>query len=353
MTAEASLRKEKWREILSAGMASPEEIAAWSGLPVSLLARVTSCYPALINPYYRDLIREKGDPMWRQAVPDPEELSDGLFTDPDPLSEAGQSPVSCLIHRYPDRVLFMSSGICAMLCRHCMRKRMVGRAGRAEQGGIDAAIEYIGRTESVREVILSGGDPLMADDSRIDYILSRISRIDHVQVIRIHTRAPCTLPARITHDLVEILAAYAPLYVNIQFNHPAELTYDAKAACAMLADAGIPLGSQTVLLAGVNDDAQTMVQLMTGLLAARVRPYYIHHADPVKGTSHFRVPLKKGLEIMDALRGNISGMAVPYYMIDLPEGGGKIPLLPRYILERTDERLVVRNFENRIFEYPI
>lgn len=347
------VRKSGWREILSASLVSPEDIAAWFGLCPSTLKLVTARYPALINPYYRDLIGSKDDPLWRQAVPDPAELSDDLLTDPDPLSEAGQSPVPCLIHRYPDRVLFMISSQCAMYCRHCMRKRMVGRMQQVSHKDVDAGIEYIRRTRSIREVILSGGDPLMADDARIDEILTRLSRMDHVQVIRMHTRVPCTLPARITEDLARLLSAHAPIYVNIQFNHPAELTEAAKTACAMIADVGIPLGCQTVLLAGVNDDAQTMATLMTGLLSARIRPYYIHHPDPVRGTAHFRVSLKKGLGIMDALRGNISGMAVPHYMIDLPGGGGKVPLLPQYVLERTEEKLVVRNFENRIFEYPL
>ncbi|NOY68426.1 MAG: KamA family radical SAM protein [Deltaproteobacteria bacterium] len=350
---EVSGRKSGWRRILSASLVSPQDIADRLGIGSSMIEPVTARYPARINPYYLSLIESKGDSLWRQAVPDPAELKDRVFKESDPLSEAGQSPVAGLIHRYPDRVLFMVSDKCAMYCRYCMRKRIVGGGKGAGDVDIGKGLDYISRTPRVREVILSGGDPLMADDAGLDKLLSRISRIEHVEVIRIHTRMPCTLPFRITSDLVRILGAHAPLYVNIQFNHPDELTDEAKKACAMLADAGIPLGCQTVLLAGVNDDIKTMTALMTGLLAARIRPYYIHHPDPVQGTAHFTVPLKKGLEIMDALRGNISGMGVPNYMIDLPGGGGKVPLLPQYVLERTEEKLVVRNFENQIFEYQI
>ncbi|MBS3733164.1 MAG: KamA family radical SAM protein [Desulfobacterales bacterium] len=310
-------------------------------------------YPARINSYALDLLGRTGEPIWRQLVPHREELDEAGLPEADPLCETEQSPADGIIHRYPDRVLFTVSTQCAVYCRHCMRKREVGSGTPGTAKLVGAGLAYIADTPAIKEVILSGGDPLMLGDDRLSYILARIRAIDHVELVRIHTRAPAMLPARITNDLVRVLSRFHPLYVNIQFNHPDELSSDAVEACSRLADAGIPLGAQSVLLAGVNDDSGVMTVLMRKLLAARVRPYYLHHPDPIKGTAHFRVPLERGLSILEALRGRVSGMGVPQYMIDLPGGGGKVPLLPQYLQDHTGRHLVVYNFEKKRYTYPL
>jgi lysine 2,3-aminomutase len=342
-----------WRTLLADGITSTEALAAHLPVNRDLIDPVARRYPMRITPYYMSLIRFAGDPLWRQAVPDLPELDDDLLPDPDPLAESTQSPVPNLVHRYPDRVLFLVSGQCAMYCRHCMRKRVVGDGHGITADTIAGGIDYIRSTPTIREVLLSGGDPLLIGDDRLCDILDRLYRIDHVEILRIHTRVPCVLPSRITDSLVKMLCAFHPLYINIQFNHPDELTSEATDVCRSMADAGIPLGSQTVLLRGVNDDPAVMTTLMRKLLKNRIRPYYLHHPDPVRGTAHFRVPVEKGLSIMAALRGNVSGMGVPYYMIDLPGGGGKVPLLPEYVTGHTDKGLVVRNFAGKCFDYPV
>jgi lysine 2,3-aminomutase len=309
-------------------------------------------YPMKIPPYYLSLVKAPGDPIWRQAVPDTAELAPTRFSR-DPLGEKDQSPVPGLIHRYPDRAVFLVSDRCAMHCRHCMRRRQVGTQS-LDHGEIhNGAIDYIKRHRRIREVILSGGDPFMLPDPVIAGLLEKLHAIAHVGLLRVHTRIPCTLPQRVTPRLAGILKRFHPLYVNIQFNHPAEITPASARACGLLADAGIPLGCQSVLLRGVNDDSETMLRLMHALLSIRVRPYYLHHPDPVAGTTHFRVPLRTGLKIMRALRGNTSGLCVPQYMLDIPGGGGKIPLLPQYIKEENENRLIVRNFEGKLYEYPL
>ncbi len=308
-----------------------------------------------INPYYLSLIREKGDPVWRQAVPDPAELSDLSGMD-DPLSEEPQSPVPNLTHRYPETALFLVSNRCAMYCRHCMRKRKVGPGASGfsvTDETVAAGIEYIENNPVVRDVILSGGDPLLRDDEFLGGLLERLRAIPHVEMVRIHSRVPATLPQRITPELVGILKKYHPLYLNTHFNHPVEITPEAARACALLADAGIPLGCQTVLLKGVNDDEETMGALMRKLGSIRVKPYYLHHPDLVRGTGHFRTPVKKGLSIMAFLRGRVGGMCVPQYMIDLPGGGGKIPLLPPYVRETEDGMMIVENGNGEIYKYPL
>ncbi len=342
-----------WQDLLADSIVSSGQLAA--KLPVSgeAIDLVIRRYPMRINPYFLALIRSPGDPLWRQAVPEPAEMDDGPLADSDPLSESRQSPVPNLVHRYPDRVLFLVSGQCAMYCRHCMRKRAIGDGHVVTSQNIARGIDYIRRNPEIREVLLSGGDPLLLGDDRLCDILDRLRRIDHVEILRIHTRVPCVMPARITPDLIRMLGRFHPLFVNIQFNHPDELTPEATAACRAMADAGIPLGSQTVLLKGVNDDPVVMTALMRKLLANRIRPYYLHHPDPVRGTAHFRVPIEKGLSIMAALRGNVSGMGVPYYMIDLPGGGGKVPLLPEYVTGRADNCLKVKNFRGKPFDYPV
>ena len=317
----------------------------------SNLVDVSRRYPFRITPYFLSMIKSPDDALGRQVIPDEKELEEEILSS-DPLCEEKQSPVSNLIHRYPDRALFLVSDRCAMYCRYCMRKRNVGGSPRSTQHSITESIGYIKRTPAIREVILSGGDPLMLSDRALEKILTPLKNISHVEVIRIHTRIPCAMPERITRKFSEMLARFHPLFINIQFNHPNEITDAAAAACGKLTNAGIALGSQSVLLKGINDDPLILKNLFTGLLRNRVKPYYLHHPDVVQGTAHFRVPLSKGLEILSRLRGHISGMAMPHYMIDLPGGGGKIPLEPEYIKERKNGFLRVKGFDGKIYAYP-
>ncbi len=299
-----------------------------AALPVDeeAAARVARRYPLRIPAHFLSLIRKPQDPLWRQAVPSLEELS--AWDAPDPLGEEAQSPTPGLVHRYPDRALFLVESRCALYCRHCMRKRRTGEARAVSPGALAAGLDYIRRTPALREVVLSGGDPLMMNEEALVSLLARLKAIRHVEVLRIHTRVPGADPDRVTERLASELARFAPLFVNIQFNHPAELTEKARLACRRLLSAGIPLGSQSVLLSGVNDDAQILARLFLGLLSMGVRPYALHHPDPVAGTRHFSVPLERGLALVSSLRGRISGMAVPHYLLDLPGGGGKTALLP-------------------------
>ena len=338
----------EWKTLLAQSVTTVGKLAERFGFSLEHLAPVVSSFPMRINPYYLSLIREPGDPLWRQAVPDVAELADKTGTE-DPLCEEHLSPVPGLIHRYPDRVVLLASQQCAMYCRFCMRKRRVN----IPSDRTDAAIDYLRRTPAVHEVILSGGDPLMLDDEALTTLLESIRAIDHVRLIRIHSRMPCTLPHRVTDDLVRLLADFQPLYLNIHFNHPDEITDRSRSACAGLADAGIPLGSQTVLLKGVNDSAEVMHRLMETLLCMRVRPYYLHQVDRVYGTAHFQSPIDKGLDIMRHLRGRLSGMGVPYFMVDLPGGGGKVPLTPDYVAEKRSDHWKLKNFEGRVFSYPL
>lgn len=339
----------QWKVLLAESVATAEALAGHFDVDPVQLAPVIRSFPMRINPYYLSLIRRPGDPVWRQAVPDPAELADSLGTI-DPLCEEACAPVPGLIHRYPDRVVLLVSARCAMTCRFCMRKRRVGAPSASDW--TDAGLDYIRRQAAVHEVILSGGDPLMLDDAQLDRLLAALRAINHVQLIRIHSRMPCTLPQRITDDLARLLRQFQPLYLNAHFNHPQEITDQAREACARLVDAGIPLGNQAVLLKGVNDDAAVMHRLMEALLTLRVRPYYLHQLDAVCGTAHFRVPLERGLAIMDHLRGRLSGLGVPAFMVDLPGGGGKIPFTPDYVVKKEAHRWTLRNFEGRQFSYP-
>ncbi|MBF0100554.1 MAG: KamA family radical SAM protein [Desulfobacterales bacterium] len=343
-----------WRELLNQSVIDAESLTQlFPIIDSSSIRFVLERYPMRINPYVLSLIHNPCDPIWRQAIPDIRECKDSNHT-PDPLSEEFQSPVQGLIHRYPHRVLFQISDQCAMYCRHCMRKRITGKSlSYVTDLTISQGIDYIQKTTSVNEVVLSGGDPLILDDHRIEAILSEISRITHIEIIRIHTRIPCVLPQRITLDLISILQRFQPIYINIQFNHPDEITPEASFACKLLADSGIALGSQTVLLKGINDSPDIMKQLMMKLLKNRIKPYYLHHTDPVQGTHHFRTTIEKGLEIMKYLRGNISGMAIPNYMIDLPGGKGKVPLLPNYIVNKNKHMWIIENYSGELSEYDI
>ncbi|MBT0654133.1 KamA family radical SAM protein [Geomobilimonas luticola] len=336
-----------WQKQLAAAITEPGEISARFGVDVEPLREVVARYPLRITPHYLSLIEAPGDPIWRQCIPDPQELSDHRQA-PDPLNEEGLSPVPGLIHRYPDRVVLLVSNACAVYCRFCMRKRQVGCGSRNTNRA--AALDYIAKTPAIRDVILSGGDPLLLSDDELADILSRLRTIPHVEMIRIGSRVPVTLPSRITSRLCRLLKRFHPLYLNTHFNHPRELTPHAAAACGRLADAGIPLGNQTVLLKGVNDDPAVMKRLMQGLLAIRVRPYYIHQLDLVRGTGHFRTGVRRGLEIMEGLRGYTSGLATPYYVIDLPGGKGKVPLLPDNG-EWRGNRLLLRNYHGECIEY--
>ncbi len=339
-----------WQRILQKSLTSAKEIAERFDIPLADVEKIQNQFDIKINPYYLSLIKEKGDPIYKQVVPDLRELDDhGLFFDP--LAEDRDSPVKSIVHRYPDRCLFLVSHDCASFCRFCTRKRKVGDPTQINPKFIDEGIEYIENHTEIRDVIMSGGDPLLLSDDWLSYILHKLRRISHVEIIRIGTRVPCFLPQRITAKLANLLKKFHPLYMNVHFNHPDELTPIAVKALGRLADAGIPLGCQTVLLKGVNDDPQVMKKLMQKLLLARVRPYYIYQADYVYGTEHFRTRVEKGLEIIQAIRGWTSGLAVPHFVIDSPGGGGKIPLLPEYVVKITDEEVVMRNYQGKIFRY--
>jgi lysine 2,3-aminomutase len=341
---------EKWQKAVAASITDPQELAGRFALDADALADVTGCYPMRITPYYLDLITHAGDPIWRQCVPDLQELNDDGQV-PDPLNEEGLMPAPGIIHRYPDRVVWLVSSTCAVYCRFCMRKRRVGCPGNSATAADHmAALTYIASRPEIRDVILSGGDPFLLDDDVLGSLLGRLHSIPHVEIIRIGTRTPVTLPERITARLCRLLKCYHPLFINTHFNHPREVTAASAAACARLADAGIPLGNQTVLLRGVNDEPAVMRRLMQLLLAIRVRPYYLHQMDLVRGTGHFRTNVATGIAIMEELRGHTSGMATPYYVVDLPGGKGKVPLLPDYAV-RQGNRLFLRNFRGEIVEY--
>jgi lysine 2,3-aminomutase len=339
-----------WQKILQKSLTSAKEISEHFDIPLADVEKIQDNFDIKINPYYLSLIKEKDDPIYKQVVPDLRELEDnGLFSDP--LSEDRDSPVKSIVHRYPDRCLFLVSHDCASFCRFCTRKRKVGDPTQINPKFIDEGIDYIEQHPEIRDVIMSGGDPLLLSDDWLKYILHKLRRIPHVEIIRIGTRVPCFLPQRITTKLANTLKKFHPLYMNVHFNHPDELTPTAVKALGKLVDAGIPLGCQTVLLKGVNDDPEVMKKLMQKLLLARVRPYYIYQADYVFGTEHFRTRVEKGLEIIQAIRGWTSGLAVPHFVIDSPGGGGKIPLLPEYVVNISDEEVVLRNYQGKIFRY--
>lgn len=339
--------------LLADSVVSAERLVDLFNININEIQSVICQYPMRINPYYLALIQTAGDAIWRQVVPDIREIAGTSFQS-DPLSEDDLSPVPGIIHRYPDRVVFMVSDQCAVYCRFCLRKRSVGTSINGPGNDqIAQGLDYLHRNEAVREVILSGGDPFLLSDNRIESILNELRAISHIEIIRIHSRIPCVLPQRITHRLAAILKRFQPLWINTHFNHPDEITSEAASACSILSNAGIPLGCQTVLLKGVNDNPLIMRDLFRKLLRIRVKPYYLHHADPVKGTSHFRTSLKTGLKIMKTLRGNISGMGMPYYVVDLPGGKGKVPLLPDDVKMVDERHLVVENYKGQRCEYPL
>ena len=312
-------------------------------------------FPMAITPYYASLIDIENyaeDPVFKQAFCSSDELNVENYEMGDPLAEDSDSPVENITHRYPDRVLFHVSNMCAMYCRHCTRKRKVGDEDHIPaKDSLLQGIEYIKEHKEVRDVLLSGGDPFMLSDSAIEWILDEISAIDHVEVIRIGTRMPVVLPYRITDELADILSKYDNLWINTHFNHPRELTDSSREAVKRLVKKGIPMGNQTVLLAGVNDCPYIMKTLMHKLVKNRVRPYYIYQCDLSEGLSHFRTPVSKGIEIIEALRGHTSGFAVPTYVIDAPGGGGKIPVSPNYVVSYATNKVILRNYEGVICTY--
>ncbi len=340
-----------WQQMLKNSLTDPEVIAKRFNLNSKELEKIAKEFKIRVTPYYASLIKEKGDAIYKQVIPDPRELAENSGVS-DPLSEDHDSPVPSIVHRYPDRVLFLVSHSCASYCRFCTRKRKVGDSTKINPRYIEDGLEYIRQHKEIRDVIISGGDPLMLSDNKLEYILKSLRAIPHLEILRIGSRVPCFLPQRITPKLTEMLKRYHPLWMNVHFNHPDELTAEAQKALALLADAGIPLGCQTVLLKGVNDDPAVMKRLMQKLVASRVRPYYIYQADYVTGTEYLRTRVEKGLEIMQNLRGWTSGLAVPYFCIDAPGGGGKIPILPEYMQQIDDEKVVMRNFEGQVFVYP-
>ncbi|MCH2389141.1 MAG: KamA family radical SAM protein, partial [Nitrospinales bacterium] len=301
-------------------------------------------------------IKSENDPLWKQVVPTLDELDDIIDEESllvsDPLNEEGDMPVPELVHRYPDRALLMVNNQCPIICRFCTRKRKIGFPGIVTRETLRQGIEYIRSHSEIRDVILSGGDPLLVPDKELNRILSELRSIEHLEIIRIGTRVPGTLPHRVTPELCEILKKYHPLYCNIHFNHPDEITPEVEEACNMLADTGIPLGSQTVLLKGVNDNSDVMKKLMQKLLKIRVKPYYVYQADMALGTGHFRTNVQAGLDLISSLQGYTSGMGVPYFVIDAPGGGGKVRLLPNTVMEHNEKEVIIKNYEGKVFHYP-
>lgn len=311
--------------------------------------------PFSITPYYASLLpRDNFSYSIRRAiVPVIDETILSVGESADPLSEERCSPVPGIVHRYPDRVLFLVTDFCSVYCRYCTRSRMVGHSGNLNSvRQWERAISYIKSNPEIRDVLLSGGDPLTLPDEMLDWLLTELRNIEHIDMIRIGTKVPVVLPQRITSELINILKKFHPLWMSIHFTHPDELTPETKKACISLADAGIPLGSQTVLLKDINDNPETMKKLVLGLIKVRVRPYYLYQCDPIHGSSHFRTPINKGLELIESLRGHTTGYAIPHYVIDAPGGGGKIPLQPQYFVGREDDNIVLRNYNQLTYKYP-
>jgi len=346
---------ESWQEILRQSVTTVDELVERFGaenIDREAVQRAIDRFNLRITPAALAKIGTPGDAFWRQYVPTAAEndIVDGIV---DSLDEDADSPVPNITHRYPDRVLFLVSPVCASYCRFCTRRRKVGDPEKIPLNQFDSAFAYLREHTEVRDVILSGGDPFLLSDRRIEFFLKKLREIPHIEIIRIHTRVPSHLPQRVTTELVQMIRQYHPVYVNVHFNDPAELTPDAEVALARLADAGIPLGCQTVLLKGVNDDPAVMKVLMQTLLKNRVKPYYIYQADVVAGGEHFRTSIEKGIEIIRAIRGWTSGLGVPHFVIDAPGGGGKIPILPEYVQSITSREVVLRNYAGEEFRYPL
>lgn len=341
---------ELWQQLIRNSIHTVNQLVERFGIDKNVAESLNEFFQVRINPYYLSLIKYPGDPIWLQCVPDIKELQD-FDADDDPLLEDAMSPVPNITHRYPDRALFLTTSQCGLYCRFCTRKRKVGNQEKISMKGLEAAFKYLEEHTEIRDVIMSGGDPLMLTDVMLEKILKRLRQIPHIEIIRLGTKMPCVLPQRITPKLCDMLKKYHPIYVNTHFNHPWEITEESSKACEMLANSGIPVGNQMVLMKGINDDAAVVKELFQKLLKIRVRPYYMYMADETKGANHFRTSVQKGLEIVEALRGWTSGLAVPHFVIDAPGGGGKIPLTPNYVLHHDEERVVLRNFKKKIFVY--
>ncbi|MCO6456591.1 MAG: KamA family radical SAM protein [Pirellulaceae bacterium] len=319
------------------------------------LLRGGTMLPVGVTPYYMSLLDpdDSQQPLRKTVIPTSSEFLRSVGEADDPLGEDGHSPVPGLVHRYPDRVLLLPLDFCSTYCRYCTRSRVVGHGEIVpNEQRLEAVFHYLEQATTVRDVLISGGDALALSDERLGWILSRLRAIPHLEFVRIGTKMPAVLPQRITMDLIRVLKRFHPLWMSVHFLHPDECTAESRLACQRLADAGIPLGSQTVLLRGVNDDLETMKQLVHRLLLMRVRPYYLYQCDPISGSAHFRTPVSKGLEIIEGLRGHTTGYAVPTFVIDAPGGGGKIPLQPNYVVGRDGDWLVLRNFEGQEYRYP-
>jgi lysine 2,3-aminomutase len=349
---------QEWQKLLSNSVVKVEDLPF---IPDSeeyreRLRKVAEVFPIRINSYFLDQIKSADDPLWKQVVPTMQELDDFFDEEEqliaDPLNEEGDMPVPELVHRYPDRVLLMLNNQCPIICRFCTRKRKIGFPGIVTRETLRQGIEYIRNHPEVRDVIMSGGDPLLVPDNELDRILGDLHAIPHLEIIRIGTRVPGTLPQRITAELCAILKKYSPLFFNIHFNHPSEITPEVEKALGMLADTGIPLGSQTVLLKGVNDDSTIMKELFQKLLKNRVKPYYLFQADMTLGSNHFRTMVQKGLDIIRDLQGHTSGMGVPAFVVDTPGGGGKVRLLPDSVVEFNDKEVLLRNYDGKVYRYP-
>ena len=348
-----------WQKQLSQSVTKVKDLPFLSNISEEYkekLEKVAQKFPIRINSYFLEQVKSKDDPLWKQVVPTFEEIEEWLDDEnlqkSDPLNEEGDMPVPELVHRYPDRVLLMLNNQCPIICRFCTRKRKIGFPGIVTRETLRQGIEYIKNHPEVRDVIMSGGDPLLVPDRELERILAELRAIPHLDIIRIGTRVPGTLPQRVTKKLCAMLQTFHPLYANLHFNHPAEITSEVEKACNRLADTGIPLGSQTVLLKGVNDDPKVIRELVHKLLKIRVKPYYIYQADITAGATHFRTTVEKGLDIIRDLMGHTSGMAVPYFVIDAPGGGGKIRLLPNSVIEHNEREVIVKNYEGKIFRYP-
>ena len=337
------VNKEQLKQVIDL---SPEEEEGVGQCLQTLRMAITPHYASLMDP------NDTNCPIRSQAVPTAKELHRAKSDMADPLHEEVDSPTPGLTHRYPDRVLLLLTDQCSMYCRFCTRRRLAGATDKARTiKQIDACIEYIRKTPVVRDVVLSGGDALLVSDELLESVLQKLRAIPHVEIIRLGTRTPVVLPQRITPELCTMLKKYNPIFVNVHFNHPKELTDAAKAACERLADAGFPLGNQSVLLAGINDCPNVLKDLFQKLLKIRVRPYYLYQCDLSEGIEHFRTSVATGMEIIESLRGHTTGMAVPTYVVDAPGGGGKIPVMPQYLISQSDSQAILRNYQGNIFAY--
>jgi lysine 2,3-aminomutase len=341
---------EAWQKMIRESVHTVDELVEKFNIDRKIAEDLDEFFQARINPYYLSLIRYPGDPIWLQCVPDKIELDDFDAME-DPLMEEAMSPVPNITHRYPDRALFLVTSQCGIYCRFCTRKRKVGDYEKISMKGLESAFKYLEDHTEIRDVILSGGDPLMLTDTMLEKILKRLREIEHIDIIRLGTRMPVVLPQRITAKLCNMLKKHHPVYVNTHFNHPWEITEESSKACELLADNGVPVGNQMVIMKDINDDPVIVKELMQKLLKIRVRPYYMYMADETKGANHFRTSINTGLKISEALRGYTSGLAIPHFVIDAPGGGGKIPLLPNYVLHMDEEKIILRNYQNKVYSY--